>query len=212
MKLEENGLEAGFAGGSISGGQAPLTLAGMEAALIELRDLEWRAPAGGRSLGTSPWAKDGPWSLAQREVGDIAGEYSETLLVNEAGKELLVRKLDTPRPRTPLRSVEVARHQQLWGWLSLLLVRDEDTGDVVDATDLRIVWAASFYLWRGEITDWSAIQRRIAYPRSTRRLAGRCVEAVAKLWCLVNGVPARHFRPAIAEQAYSFNRAARQNS
>lgn len=187
------------------------TIAAMEAALIELRGLEWRAPGAGGPGAGSPFAADGPWHLAQREVGDIAGEYSETLITNEAGKELLVRKLDSLPPRTPLRVAEVDRLEELRGWLRLLLVRDE-AGEVVDATEARIVWAASFYLWRGEITDWVAIQRRVAYPRSTRRLAGVCTEAVAKLWCLVNGVPARHFRAAIAQQGYVFNSAARQNS
>lgn len=163
----------------------------MEAALAELRDLEWRAPAGGRSLASSPWAKDGPWSLAQAVLGeDVAAgnaEYSETLLTNAAGKELLVRKVDSLPPRTPLRAVEVTRLEELRGWLGL-----------IDPLDARIIWEASFHLWRAEPFDWVRIKRRIGYPFSTRRL-GRCYqEALCKLICRVNGVPVRHFRSLLA--------------
>jgi hypothetical protein len=119
----------------------------MEEALAELRDLEWRAKAAGRSLAASPWAKDGPWHLAQAEVSDHApgrAEASETLIVNEAGKELLVRKIDSLRPRTPLRAAEVTRYEELLGWIELL----------ADPMDKAVVWAASFHLWRGEPMDW----------------------------------------------------------
>lgn len=170
------------------------TLTAMEEALAELRDLEWRAPSGGRSLAVSPWAKDGPWHLAQREVGDIAGEYSETLITNEAGKELLVRKLDSLPPRTPLRSVEVARLEQLRGWFEL----------IPDVTDARIIWAASFHLWRGEPIDWPAIRQRLAYPHSRERLGRRYREALAKLVCRVNGVPVRHYRALLVREGVAF--------
>lgn len=166
----------------------------MEAALAELRDLEWRAPAGGRSLAVSPWAKDGPWHLAQREVGDIAGEYSETLIVNEAGRELLVRKLDTRRPRTPLRSIEVARLEELRGWLELL----------PEPLDTAIIWEASFHLWRGEPFDWVRVKRRIGYPHTVQRLGRRYREAVCKLVCRVNGVPLRHHRALLARSGGAF--------
>lgn len=202
MKLGENGGSAGLAVGSISGGGAPLTLLALERALIELRGLEWRAPAGGVSLAGSPWAKDGPWSLAQREVGDVAGEFSETLLVNEAGKELLVRKLDSARPRTPLRVAEVERLEVLRGWLGLLN----------DRLDARILWEAAFHLWRGEPFDWAAIARRIGYPRTLRRLEQRYREALARLYCRVNGVPVRHFRDVLLREAGYFTSAARQES
>lgn len=168
-------------------GDQVVTIAAMEAALAELRELEWRAPGSNRILPQSPWAKDGPWHLAQREVGDIAGHYSETLITTEAGKELRVRKLDTAAPRTPLRAAEVTRLELLRGWLELVSVEDR-----------AIIWAASFHLWRAEPFDWAAMQRRIGYPRTARRLAQRYREAVARLVCRVNGVPVRHFRALLA--------------
>lgn len=177
-------------------------LGAMEAALIELRDLEWRAPAGGRSLAGAPWAKDGPWHLAQREVGDIAGEYSETLIVNEAGKELQVRKIDSARPRTPLTMAEVDRLDILRGRLALL----------ADEWDRRIIWEAAFFLWRGEPIDWAAIKVRTGYQRTTTRLAGRYREALAKLVCRINGVPVRHHRDLLARESGYFNSTARRES
>lgn len=186
-------------------GQAVLTLGAMEEALAELRELEWRAPAGGRSLRPSPWAKDGPWHLAQAAGDDIApgkAEYSETLLTNAAGKELLVRKVTSLMPRVPLRAREVTRLEELRGWLGLL----------PDPEDAEIVWEASFYLRRGEPFDWKRIKRRIGYPRSTTRLAGRYREALAKLVCLVNGVPERHFRALLARESGWFTSAERRAS
>lgn len=166
--------------GSISSSSRVSTVAAMEEALIELRELDWRAPG----AGASPFAKDGPWHLAQREWGDIAGVYSATLLEDQAGKVVSAWKLDSPRPRTPLRVAEVDRLEVLRGWLLLL----------EDPMDRRILWAASFHLWRGEAMDWVRMARAIGYDRSTRRLAGRYREALAKLVCRVNGVPVRHYR------------------
>lgn len=164
----------------------------MEEALAELRDLEWRAKAEGRSLATSPWASDGPWHLAQAEGSDYAAgraEASETLIVNEAGRELMVRKIDSLRPRTPLRSVEVTRYEQLLGWIELL----------PDALDRRIIWAASFHLWRGEPMDWAGMKRRLGYPRTARALIDAYDRALCKLVCRVNGVPIRHWRGVLAQ-------------
>lgn len=202
MNAGEFDVSTGAPVRSICAELRPKTLLAAECALIELRGLEWRAPAGGRSPAGSPWAKDGPWHLAQREVGDIAGEYSETLLVNEAGKELQVRKLDSTRPRTPLRVAEVARLEELRGWLMLL----------ADPTDRRIVWEAAFFLWRGEPFDWPAIARRIGYSRSLARLSGRYREALAKLLCALNGLPERHFRALLLRERGYFTSAARQES
>jgi hypothetical protein len=174
-----------------------LTLAAMEEALVQLRDLEWRAPSGGRSLSTSPWAKDGPWHLAQAVGEDVAAgraEYSETLITNAAGKELQVRKIDSLPPRTPLRSVEVTRLDVLRGWLELL----------ADPLDCEIIWEASFHLWRGEPMDWVRIKRRVDYPHSRQRLARRYREALAKLVCGVNGVPVRHYRSLLARDGSAF--------
>ncbi len=164
----------------------------MEEALIELRDLEWRAKAAGRSLATSPWASDGPWHLAQAEVSDYAAgraEASETLIVNEAGRELLVRKIDSLRPRTPLRAVEVTRYEQLLGWMELL----------ADPMDRSILWAASFHLWRGEPMDGGGMRRRVCYARTARRLREAYRQAVCMLVCRVNGVPQRHWRGVLAQ-------------
>jgi hypothetical protein len=162
----------------------------MEEALVELRDLEWRAPGEGRS----PFASDGPWHLAQREWGDIAGVYSETLMQDQAGKVVRAWKLDSPRPRTPLRMAEVDRLEQLRGWLLLL----------PEAMDRRIIWAASFHLWRGEPMDWAGMKRAIAYPHSRQRLARRYREALCKLVCLVNGVPVRDFRALLVRSGGAF--------
>lgn len=183
-----------------------MTLLRTELALAELRDLEWRAPDGGVSLKGSPWAKDGPWSLAQAVLGeDVAAgnaEYSETLLTNAAGKELLVRKVDTLRPRSPLSVAEVARLEQLLGWVMLL----------PDQLDRRVIWEAAFHLWRAEDFDWPTIARRIGYPRSVTRLAGRYREALAKLACRVSGVPERHYRALLARESGYFTSAARRES
>ncbi len=166
----------------------------MEGALVELRDLEWRAKAAGRSLGVSPWAKDGPWHLAQADVSDHApgrAEASETLIVNEAGKELLVRKVDSLRPRTPLRSAEVTRYEVLLEWLDALGAR-------ASALDARIVWAASFHLWRGEAIDWAMVKARSGYARSHQALGQRYRLNVCRLICIANGVPLRHAKGLLA--------------
>ncbi len=168
-----------------------VTCEAMEEALVELRDLEWRAPGEGRS----PFAKDGPWHLAQREWGDIAGVYSETLMQDQAGKVVRAWKLDSPRPRTPLRMAEVDRLEQLRGWLLLL----------ADPMDRRIIWAASFHLWRGEAMDWAGMKRAITYPHTAKRLARRYREALCKLVCLVNGVPVRHYRALLARNGSAFS-------
>jgi len=174
-----------------------LTLADAQAGLAELRDLEWRARSGGRSHAVSPWAKDGPWHLAQATGEDVAAgnaEYSETLLTNAAGKELLVRKVDSLRPRSPLSMRETDRLEELRGWLEL----------IEEPLDREIVWAASFHLWRGEPIDWPHIKRRLAYPHSRERLGRRYREALAKLVCRLNGVPKRHFRALLAREGVAF--------
>jgi hypothetical protein len=174
------------------------TLEAMEGALAELRDLEWRAPSGGRSLAVSPWAKDGPWHLAQAAAGeDVAAggaEYSETLITNAAGKELQVRKIDSLRPRTPLSMRETDRLEELRGWLEL----------VPEALDREIIWSASFHLWRGEPMDWPRMKQRLGYPHSRERLGRRYREALCKLVCRVNGVPVRHYRALLARSGGAF--------
>ena len=210
-----NGEFAALTGAAVGSTLPPVggsLLLAAEVALGELRDLEWRAKVEGRSLGRSPWAGDGPWSLGQREAGDWAGEFSDTLVVNEAGKEVVERKRDSLRPRAPLSVAEVARYELLLGWLDKALVRDKVPGEVIDATDKRILWEAGFHIWRGEPFDWAAIARRIGYRRSQARLGGHYREALARWVCAVNGVPARHFRALLARESGYFNSAARQES
>lgn len=202
MKLAEFDGLRGTVVGSISGGEAPKSLLALELALIELRDLEWRCTDRGPRLGYSPVATDIPARLIQREAGDVAGEHSETLLVNQAGKELQVLKLDSRRPRSPLSVAEVERLERLRRWLLLL----------PDATDRRVLFEAAFYLWRGEPCDWVQVARRIGYQRTLRRLEQRYREALARLLCRVNGLPVRHWRALLAREAGYFTSAARRES
>lgn len=160
----------------------------MEDALAELRDLEWRAKSIGPSLAVSPYARDIPAALIQHQSGDYeGGSYSETIVVDRRGREVIERKRDTPRPRVPLSAVEVARYEELQGWLDLLRVR-------VSALDKDIVWEASLHLWRGEPFDWVRVKRVTRYGRTPQALGQRYRAAVCKLICLVNGVPVRHYR------------------
>jgi hypothetical protein len=158
----------------------------MEGALAELRDLEWRAKAEGRSLATSPYAKDIPARLIQHEAGDYeGGHYSDMLVTDRAGREVIERKRDTPRPRSPLSTAEVARYEELLVWLDMLRQR-------VSALDKDIVWEAAWHLWRGEPHDWVRVKQATGYRSSTQALAKRYHLAVCKLICAVNGVPLRH--------------------
>jgi hypothetical protein len=187
-------------------------LADVEAALIELRELEWRFGVKDYRLGFSATATDIPAHLMQPEVGDIAGDYSETLLTNASGKELLVRKLDSRRPRTPLGVGEVTRRAVLMTWLDTLLVRDAVTGEVVDAMDKRIVWEASTCLWRGEPFNWKRIKAALSYPRSTSRLSQRYQEALARLLCRAAGVSERNAKGYLSRESGYFGSAARRES
>ena len=157
------------------------SIAAMEGALVALHELWWRSPGS----GSSPWAKDGPWSLAQREVGDIAGHYSLTLLVTDAGRELMVRKLDTPRPRTPLSSEEVSARDAIGEWLAA----------VPDEEDRAMVRGASLMLWRGECrVGWADLVRMIGSARTADGLRGRYRKVLAEMVCRANGVPLRWAR------------------
>jgi hypothetical protein len=177
-------------------------LADVEAALIELRELEWRFGVKDYRLGFSATATDIPVRLMQPEVGDIAGDFSETLLTNAAGKELLVRKLDSRRPRTPLGVGEVARLEALWAWLGMLS----------DEMDRRVVWAASFALARGEAFDWGHVKRVLRHPRTPSRIGGQYREALAKLLCRAAGVSERHAKGYLARESGYFGSAARRES
>ncbi|MEH6723219.1 MAG: hypothetical protein V7686_06835, partial [Qipengyuania sp.] len=54
----------------------PGTIDDLEERLVGVHALWLRSPGGGKW----PFAGDGPWHLAQAEVGDIKGDYSETLV------------------------------------------------------------------------------------------------------------------------------------
>ena len=84
----------------VLGGGLPLTVAALEERLVAVHSL-WRRTPGD---GASPFARDIPAHLMLREAGDVAGDFSETLLVNQSGKELLVRKVDARAPRAALSS------------------------------------------------------------------------------------------------------------
>lgn len=160
---------------------APVSIRSMEVALIGWHEMWWRSP-GDRA---SPWAKDGPWSLAQREVGDVAGHYSLTLLVNEAGRELVVRKLDSPRPRASLSPAEVSARDAIGRWIEAV-PRDVDRAMVVGATQM---------LWRGEgRVSWKRLARRLPTHRSADGLRGRYGRVLAGMVCHANGVSERWAR------------------
>lgn len=160
----------------------------MEGCLIALHELWWRSP----SSGTSPFAKDGPWHLAQREVGDVAGNYSLTLIVNEAGRELVVRKLDTPRPRTPLSAAEVDARDAIGEWLA----------GIPDQVDRAAVIGGTLELWRGGgRIGWTALAREIGWKRTPDALRMRYARVLAEMVCRANAVPLRHARSLLARGA-----------
>lgn len=162
--------------------RVPVTVRAMEEALVALHELWWRSPSSG---GQSPWAKDGPWNLAQREVGDVAGHYSLTLITNEAGRELIVRKLDTPQPRTPLNAQEVTVRDVIGEWVAR----------VPDAADRAMLTGATRMIWRGEGgIDWKVLRRQIGSTRSPDGLRMRYRKVLAEMVCRENGVPVRWAR------------------
>lgn len=163
----------------------PQSIEDLQDALVRCQDLWWRSPGS----GTSPWAKDGPWYLAQGEVGDVKGEYSETLIVNEAGRELRVRKVDSPRPRAALDAAEVAERDRVTGWREL----------IADPALRRAVWLASAHLWRGEgRVGWTKIARHVGWTKTPDALARACRREMALLVCCLNGWPARRARLLVA--------------
>jgi hypothetical protein len=124
-----------------------------------------------------------------REVGDIAGTYSETLLTNEAGKELLVRKVDARAPRASLSTAEVAERDRVTGWLGLL----------PDALDRKLVWRASAHLARGEdAPGWTEIRRVTGAVQRPHTLAWRYDKALGVMLCRLQGVPVRHAKAVAA--------------
>lgn len=173
-----------------SGFCVPKTVEAMQEALIAWHELWWRSPGS----GASPFAKDGPWHLSQREVGDIAGHYSLTLIENEAGKLLEVRKLDTPRPRTPLSTAEV----DLRDWIGEMLE------GVPEDEDRICLKEGTLMLWRGDgRISWSEMVQLAGSKRSPDGLRGRWRLLLAQMICRENGVPMRHAR-ALSVRGRSF--------
>ena len=165
----------------------------MQEMLIGWHELWWRSPGD----GCSPYAKDGPWYLAQREPGDIKGQYSLTLIENEAGRLLKVLKLDTPRPRTSLSRDEVA----LRDWIGGQIDRIED------ARDRRAVLGGSRMLWQGQgRIGWKELARQIGWDRTPEALQERYRIVLCQMVCRINGWPLRHAK-AMAMGGTVFERA-----
>lgn len=162
----------------------PKCIDDLEEAFIRCHALERREPGGGRW----PFAGDGPWSQMQGEVGDVgAADYSITLLTNEAGRVLEVRKLDSREPRTPLDAGEVGELKRLRGWL--LLVPACEAPFAVEH-DRKLVWLATAALHRGEgRVPWKALCGQLRSPRSPQALVGRYRKAMASAVCMLNEWP-----------------------
>lgn len=159
----------------------PRDIEELQEAFIRCHALERRAPGGGRW----PFAGDGPWHLAQGEVGDIAGDYSTTLLENEAGKLLEVRKLTTREPRSGLDSSEVDELERLRSWLRMVPLCKEPLA--LDH-NRKLVWLATEQLHKGEgRVRWKAIGHRINSPRTPDALALRYRRAMAEVVRKLNG-------------------------
>jgi hypothetical protein len=159
------------------GTPAPRCVDDIEEAFVRAHALERREP-GGRKW---PFAGDGPWHLIQAEVGDMAGDWSETLIETEAGKQLSVRKIDVREPRPPLGAAEVAELAQLRAWLML-----------VPESDRKLVWIATARLHAGEgRVPWKALTRWLRIPRTPDAVARRYRLALALAVCAINGWPTR---------------------
>ena len=165
----------------------PLTVSALQERLVAVHAL-WRRTPGD---GPSPFARDIPAHLIVRDrnAGDILGEYSETLLVNQSGKELLVRKVDERAPRAALSIADVAERERVTGWLALL----------PDTLDRRLVWFATAHLARGEDAPvWGEIKRAVGAAVTPRTLGWRYAKALAVVLCRLHGVPVRHAREIAA--------------
>lgn len=148
-----------------------------------------RAPRCGRW----PFAGDGPWYLAQGEVGDIKGDWSETLLEKEAGKLLAVRKIESRAPRAPLDAREMSERDRVTAWLGL--VGDEQLR--------KAIWLASEALYRGDNgpggrVPWSGIARWVRWERTPNALKVRYRRALGEVLCVLNGWPSRRARELAA--------------
>jgi len=160
----------------------PVTVFDMEQALILAHDLWHRSPDDG---GRSPWAKDGPWSDAQREAGDYAAPSSLTLLDLGGGREIVVRKLDPQRPHCDLSPREIELRDAITGWHRQI--------ETIEGR--KLVDVASFQLWRGEgRVSWSRIKSQIKASRTASGLRQAYHAELARMVCRSNGVPLRYAR------------------
>lgn len=162
-------------------GAVPQSIDELEEAFVRVHALWLRSPGGGQW----PFAGDGPWHLAQAEVGDIKGDWSETLVQTDSGKVMQVRKVESRAPRAPLDAHEVSERDRVTGWLGL--VGDEQLR--------KAVWLASEALHRGEgRVPWSGIARWIGWARSPNALKGRYRLALGEVLCSLNAWPSRRAR------------------
>lgn len=147
----------------------------LQECFVRAHELEAREPGGGKW----PFAGDGPWNLIQGEVGDMAGDWSATLIETEAGKLLEVRKIDVRAPRPPLGTAEVAELARLRGWLGL-----------VPEAERKLVWTATARLHAGEgRVPWKAVGRWLRLGRSPEGVAWLYRRALAIAVCRLNGWP-----------------------
>jgi len=180
---------SGFVGARTAAGTVPQTIAELEEAFVRVHALWLRSPGGGQW----PFAGDGPWHLAQAEVGDIKGDWSETLVETDSGKVMQVRKVDSRAPRTPLEASEVDERDRVTTWLGL----------VGDQQLRKAIWLASEALHRGDNgpggrVPWSGIARWIGWARTPNALKGRYRLALGEVLCALNGWPSRRARELAA--------------
>ena len=170
---------------STGGSAIPSTIAELEEAFVRVHALWLRSPGGGRW----PFAGDGPWHLAQAEVGDIKGDYSQTLLDTGSGREVMVRKVESRSPVTPLRSYEVDERDRMTAWIGLI-------GDV----QLRkAVWLATEALAKGDHgpgarLPWTAIAAWVGWSRTPNALKAAYRRTLGEVVCALNGWPVRRAR------------------
>ncbi|MBX7496776.1 hypothetical protein K3172_12995 [Qipengyuania sp. 6B39] len=172
---------AGSRNTSTGGSKVPSTIEDMEEAMVRVHALWRRSPGGGKW----PFAGDGPWHLAQGEVGDIKGDWSETLIETDSGKQLPVRKVESREPRTPLSSAEVDERDRVTAWVGL----------VADEQLRKAVWLATEALARGEgRVPWTAIAAWVRWERTPNALKLRYRMALGAVVCGLNGWPSRRAR------------------
>lgn len=148
----------------------PSTIFEMEEMLIECHEL-WR-----RSPGEAAWpfAGDGPWHLLIREIekGEYGGDGQDGASSSAA-------------PRTPLRTREVDRRDQVTAWLQL----------AAEPADRKLVWLATRQLHKGEgQIPWSALCEWLNYDRTARALSWRYRMVLALMVCAVRQWPTRRAR------------------